>query len=478
MRSGRIMVVLGIAVLATSLAGAGVAGAQSVNRCQVAKKRCVIKKTKGLLRCHVTAETTGLPVDPVCLQEHEDRFDGGAMPAKGCFARLEERDTCLTSGDAAALEAKVDAFVLDVVHALDPGYPAVVLSTCGAGKKKCVVKRAASLLECHAKAEVNGAVNPDCLRRSETGFDGGTRPANGCFAKLEARGGCPTTGDTAALASRIDAFVDDVVCALDPAAPGPCPTVTPTTTPTAMPPTATPTPAVPTDWVGTYDYQGGGEALAVIRQLATALRLLIEFQPGTYMEGGVDILPDGSVGFSGTAVSGGDMVLGPASGSGTATIVGGTSVITGWVTSALVGGTVPFTMSRPTTGTPPALGGTYVFTFVGLSAGVPSSSAMLALSVPPTGIGQSTESADETDDAANLLGTFSPGECLVSPLAKLSCRLPYVHHVPPPPSFPLPAFNAQLGGNLAAGGTVYGDTPPIPHAFPIASWTAAPQPAP
>jgi hypothetical protein len=48
-----------------------------------------------------------------------------------------------------------------------------------------------------------------------------------------------------------------------------------------------------------------------------------------------------------------------------------------------------------------------------------------------------------------------------------------VHQIPPPPAFPLPAFTAQIAGALATGGTVFGDTPPIPHAFPIATWTAA-----
>jgi hypothetical protein len=133
----------------------------------------------------------------------------------------------------------------------------------------------------------------------------------------------------------------------------------------------------------------------------------------------------------------------------------------------------PFTMTRPLTGTPSALGGAYRFTFEGLSDGVVASSALLDLAVPASGIGATTASADETDDAGNVLGTFAPGECLVSPQGRLSCRLPYSRAIPPPPSFPLPAFTAQIAGPLATGGTVYGDTPPIPHAFPIASWTAA-----
>jgi hypothetical protein len=51
--------------------------------------------------------------------------------------------------------------------------------------------------------------------------------------------------------------------------------------------------------------------------------------------------------------------------------------------------------------------------------------------------------------------------------------LPYTRTIPPPQSFPLASYTAQIAGAIATGGTVYGDTPPIPHAFPAGSWTAA-----
>jgi hypothetical protein len=231
---------------------------------------------------------------------------------------------------------------------------------------------------------------------------------------------------------------------------------------------------LPSDLVGTFDYAGALPALAVIEELPSGLNLTIEFEPGDYIQGVLELQSDGSVSASGIAVIDGDILLGAASVTGTAALLGGTTVqITGTVTSGLPGGSGAFTMSRPLAGTPSALGGSYVFTFVGLSDGVSASNATLVLSIPKTGIGESTESVDETDAAANVLGTFSPGSCLVSPLGKVSCVLPYMHQIPPPPAFPIPAFNAQIAGNLATGGTVFGDTPPIPHAFPIATWTAA-----
>lgn len=99
----------------------------TLNACAAAKKLCVSKKTAALLKCHSKAEKPPAGLDPVkfaaCIQKAKDKFDGGANPAKGCFAKLEAKYGigCLTSGDTAALEAKVDAYVDDVVCALDSG---------------------------------------------------------------------------------------------------------------------------------------------------------------------------------------------------------------------------------------------------------------------------------------------------------------------------------------------------------------------
>ena len=91
------------------------------------------------------------------------------------------------------------------------------LNACAAAKKQCVSKKTAALLKCHSKAEKppNG-LDPvkfaACLQKAKDKFDGGTNPAKGCFAKLEAKypGGCLSTGDTAALEAKVDAYVDDV----------------------------------------------------------------------------------------------------------------------------------------------------------------------------------------------------------------------------------------------------------------------------
>ncbi len=123
---------------------------------------------------------------------------------------------------------------------------AQTLSKCSAAKKQCVAKKVAGLLKCHQKAEKAGTVvSPLCLQKVRDKFDGGSHPAKGCFAKLEAKlTDCVSTGDTALVEGMADAFVNLVICQLDPAA-GTCPV--PTVTPTCPGPMVTPTPTcVPT----------------------------------------------------------------------------------------------------------------------------------------------------------------------------------------------------------------------------------------
>jgi hypothetical protein len=144
------------------------------------------------------------------------------------------------------------------------------LSACSAAKKACVAKKVAALLKCHAKNEKPPGVDPvkhaACIQKAKDKFDGGAVPAKGCFAKLEAKYGaeCLTASDTVPLEATVDAFVDDVVCQLDPAG-GTClPTATPTVAATSTPgETATPAPTstpVPTATPSCGDgIENGGE---------------------------------------------------------------------------------------------------------------------------------------------------------------------------------------------------------------------------
>jgi len=77
-----------------------------------------------------------------------------------------------------------------------PQVGAQTVNTCQSKKKLCVAKKQAALLKCHEKAEKTGAaVDGACLQKAMDKFDGGVDPTKGCFAKLEAKGGCLTIND-------------------------------------------------------------------------------------------------------------------------------------------------------------------------------------------------------------------------------------------------------------------------------------------
>jgi pathogenesis-related protein 1 len=254
----------------------------TLDACSARKQLCVSRRAAGLLKCHQQAQAKGLdpvsdPTVQACLQKVVTKFDGGATPSKGCFARLEARfpGGCLTSGDTAALADTVDAFVGSAVTALDPGYPAPVTNACSAGKTKCVSKKATALLACHSENEtppagLSATTFAACLQSAREGFDGGADPTQSCFAKLETQfPDCLTTLDTAALETTVDGYVNDVVCQLD-AGSGTCPFATPTATPTPVPPTptATPTPSVcsetvPASWTSNVSAHNNARANAL-----------------------------------------------------------------------------------------------------------------------------------------------------------------------------------------------------------------------
>ena len=111
------------------------------DKCQAAKKGCIAKKAACLLGCHAKAEATGAPLDAGCIGKCTGKFDGGLTPAKACFAKIEAKGGCMVAtNQVPAVEATVDAYVLDVVTQLDPGYPVPVQNTCSSAKKKCAAR--------------------------------------------------------------------------------------------------------------------------------------------------------------------------------------------------------------------------------------------------------------------------------------------------------------------------------------------------
>ncbi len=178
-----------------------------ISACTAAKKLCVAKKTAALLKCHSKNEKPPAGLDPAkfaaCVQKAKDKFDGGANPAKGCFAKLEAKfgAGCLTSSDTTTLENKVDAFVDDVVCALDPGAgtcPATPTPTptstpgCAAIGQSCAVGSQCCSLACSGGQCVASCSN-GIKDGSETGIDCG-----GSCAPCGLGGGCASNMDCVA----------------------------------------------------------------------------------------------------------------------------------------------------------------------------------------------------------------------------------------------------------------------------------------
>jgi hypothetical protein len=232
-------VVLGL--LAIALAAVDAEAAQS--KCLVSKNKCVSKKAGSLLKCEQKAETPGKPADPNadgCVDKAKAKFDGGLLPEKGCFEKLEDKtpNDCVSFDDTAAVEALVDQCVANLVAGVDP-LP-IDQTKCGVGKKKCIAKKLGGVLKCYQKAQTPGKpVDPNtdgCIDKVKAKFDGGVEPEKGCIVKLEDKPGndcLPPLGNTAALEQLVDVCIADVIGALE------NPTPTTTTSTTAAPTTTT-----------------------------------------------------------------------------------------------------------------------------------------------------------------------------------------------------------------------------------------------
>jgi cysteine-rich repeat protein len=178
-------------------ATSGTAGAQS--KCSSGKVKASGKKAAARTGCYAKAVTKGLAVDAGCLQKATDKFTKA-------FTKAESKGDCLSTGDLAAIEAKVDAFAADV--AADLGGPGP--SKCTSSKVRAAGKKADAKSKCHAKAIGKGLLTDGaCLTKAEAKF-------TSAFSKAEAKGDCLTTGDTASVEATVDAFITDLVTELKP----------------------------------------------------------------------------------------------------------------------------------------------------------------------------------------------------------------------------------------------------------------------
>jgi hypothetical protein len=197
-------------------------------RCAAGKLRETCRKTNCKLRCEGRAARRGEAVEPLCVSRCEQKF---AL----MFSKLEARGGCATTNDRVAIEAKIDAFVADVDGELTPGLPGTMdANRCASSKIAAASRKACAKLRCQARAAQRGvAVSPSCLQRAEARFVQSFNTAQG-------KGGCATSGDTATIEAKVDAFVDDTTAEL-PSTPTTSTTGAPTTTTSATTSTTTTT---------------------------------------------------------------------------------------------------------------------------------------------------------------------------------------------------------------------------------------------
>jgi len=182
------------------LALGGTARAQSPSaKCEAGKEKCITTLATGLLGCF--SKDSAKP-DPIkfqpCIDKALAKYSGGADPAKGCFAKLEAKPPCLTTGDTDEIGGRTQVLTQTVRFSLDPAAPPSTLSKCAAGKFKCVGNLVKALLGCDGKntKKPDPAALSACIAKAQTKYTGGADATKGCFAKLEAKPPCVTTGDS------------------------------------------------------------------------------------------------------------------------------------------------------------------------------------------------------------------------------------------------------------------------------------------
>jgi hypothetical protein len=87
------------------------------NACDAGKVKCVSKRLGCVMKVKAKALKAGEAEDQAKLQKCFDKFDGGAAPSKGCFAKLEGKQDpakpktlCTTTGDVASIALSADTF--------------------------------------------------------------------------------------------------------------------------------------------------------------------------------------------------------------------------------------------------------------------------------------------------------------------------------------------------------------------------------
>ncbi len=189
----RVTVMLaGIFVLVGIASGALGAG----SKCSSAKEKAAGKKAACKLGVYSKAASKGTTVDGGKLAACTTKYSAA-------FSKAESRGDCIApSGDAGAIESKVDAFVTDVNNTITTGGPSP--SKCQASKIKAAGKKAGCILSVEAKGTSKG-VAPDAgkIQTCKTKFSAAS-------TKADSGSDCgAASGDTAAIETKVDMFTDD-----------------------------------------------------------------------------------------------------------------------------------------------------------------------------------------------------------------------------------------------------------------------------
>ncbi len=167
--------------------------AQDAAGCEAAKLKACATSALTQLKCHALASKKGIAVDSDCLNKAETKF-------RIAFDRIDSRGGCATTGDSAAYEVEVDAFVADIVGE----------NLCSA-KIKAAGSAGQGLLKCWASATKKGtAVDNDCLDKADGKLAG-------AFTKADAKG-CTPAGGTTTVQGHVDAFVGSIAGSVAPSA--------------------------------------------------------------------------------------------------------------------------------------------------------------------------------------------------------------------------------------------------------------------
>src|SRR5689334_12549099 len=182
---------LAAAALVLTAATADRAAAQA--KCQASKAKAAGKKAGAKAKCQSKAISKGDPVDPACSTKAETKFSSS-------FAKAEAKPPCATTGDAAAIEGKVDAFIADLGTTLGGPGP----NACSSAKYKASGKYTSSILNCIRKAVLkNASVDPACTSKAFTKLQSS-------FMSADGKGACLTAAGVSDVQAIVDALVNDV----------------------------------------------------------------------------------------------------------------------------------------------------------------------------------------------------------------------------------------------------------------------------